>query len=69
MNDAKSPAGAQASTEVAYIESHWSQLQPHVREAILTLVEAGSKTASEREKSGSEAFDERRVAPVRQRRQ
>lgn len=54
---------------MAYIESHWSQLQPHVREAILTLVEAGSKTASEREKSASEALDERCVAPVRQRRQ
>jgi hypothetical protein len=27
-------------TEVTYLENHWRHLQPHVREAIMTLVDA-----------------------------
>ncbi len=34
------PHGQKSSSSVDYIAEAWSKLQPHVREAILTLVDA-----------------------------
>ena len=40
MHNSESPRTPETATPVTYIAEHWGQLQPHVREAILTLVDA-----------------------------
>lgn len=44
MTDIQCRCVEQTPTEVTYIENHWRHLQPHVREAIMTLVD-GALTA------------------------
>ena len=39
MSDSNCSMCGQTPTEVTYIENHWPHLQPHVREAIMTLID------------------------------
>jgi hypothetical protein len=46
-------------TEVCYIANHWHYLQPHVREAIMTLVDGALTSAYGQTQDGKERCADR----------
>ena len=52
MSDTNCNTRERSPTEVTYLENHWPHLQPHVREAIMTLVD-GALTAGLVDGNGS----------------
>ena len=51
-------------TEVSYIERHWEFLQPHVREAIMTLVDGALTGLVERQHVAIETATGSTIDPV-----
>lgn len=58
VNNSKGRTCKCATTDLTFIVSNWTQLQPHIREAIITLVDGALASGRVDTKNGSQDASE-----------